>query len=135
MLKLSKILSYLVEDSVELNTANIYINPLKRIWPYKAIRNNIMAQKTTELVLLFNKKTTKLLFLWPNMGHLCLKVSGCKFNRIWRFLDVFKKPRRLAEVQLKTSQRPIFVVQLIVKRLTFNIIIPIPNEKYKFSYH
>ena len=39
-----------------------------------AIRNNIMAKKTTELVLLFHEKTTNLVFLWPNMGKLFLKV-------------------------------------------------------------
>ena len=41
---------------------------------YKAIRNNIMAKKTTELVLLSHKKTTKLVFVWPNMDQLCFKV-------------------------------------------------------------
>ena len=34
----------------------------------QAIRNNIVAIKTTELVLLFHKKTTKLVFLCPNVG-------------------------------------------------------------------
>ena len=43
-------------------------------WPYQAIRNNIVAKKTTELVLLFHKKTTKLVFLWPNMSQKCFKV-------------------------------------------------------------
>ena len=33
----------------------------------QAIKNNIMAKKTTELVLFFHKKTTRLVFLWPNM--------------------------------------------------------------------
>ena len=39
-----------------------------------AIRNNIVAKKTTELVLLFHKKTTKLFFLVPNMGQKNIKV-------------------------------------------------------------
>ena len=33
-----------------------------------------MAKKTTELVLLFYKKTTKLVFFCPNIGQLCFKV-------------------------------------------------------------
>ena len=41
---------------------------------YKAIRNNIVAKKTTELVLHFYKKTTKLVFIWPNMGQKSIKV-------------------------------------------------------------
>ena len=37
---------------------------------YWAIRNNIIvAKKTTELVLLFHKKTTKLVFIWFNMNQ------------------------------------------------------------------
>ena len=44
--------------------ANIISNGL-----YQAIINNIVAKKTTEIVLLFHKKTTKLVFLWPNMGQ------------------------------------------------------------------
>ena len=35
---------------------------------YQAIRNNIAAKKTTELILIFHKNITKLVFLWPNMG-------------------------------------------------------------------
>ena len=34
----------------------------------------ILAKKTTELVLLFHKNITKLVFLWPNMGQKCFKV-------------------------------------------------------------
>ena len=41
---------------------------------YHAIRNNIVAKKTTELVLLFHKKTTKLVFFWPNMSQNSFKV-------------------------------------------------------------
>ena len=35
----------------------------------QVIRNNIIVKKTTEHILLFHKKTTKLDFLWPNMGQ------------------------------------------------------------------
>ena len=41
---------------------------------YQAIRNNIVAKKTTELVLLFHKNITKLVFLWPNMSQKSIKV-------------------------------------------------------------
>ena len=41
---------------------------------YQAIKNNIVAKKTTELVLLFHTKTTKLVFLLPNMGQKSIKV-------------------------------------------------------------
>ena len=40
---------------------------------YQAIRIKIVAKKT-ELVILFHKKTSKLVFLWPNFSQLCLKV-------------------------------------------------------------
>ena len=53
--------------------ANIISNGL-----YQAIRFNIVAKMTTELVLLFHEKTTKLVFLKPNMGQLCFKML--KFN-------------------------------------------------------
>ena len=46
-------------------------------WPYKAIKNNI-GQKTTEIVVFFYKKITKLVFLWPicvNYASNCLKNS------------------------------------------------------------
>ena len=51
-------------------------------WPVKAIRNDIVAKTTTELVLLFYKKTTKLFLLSPNMGQLCLKVLKTTFIHI-----------------------------------------------------
>ena len=38
------------------------------------IRSNNVAQKTSEVIVLFHKKTTKLDFLWPNIGQLCFKV-------------------------------------------------------------
>ena len=41
---------------------------------YQAIRNNIVAKKTTELVLLFHNNITKLVFLWPNMDKKIFKV-------------------------------------------------------------
>ena len=34
----------------------------------------ILAKKKTELLLLFHKNTTKLVFLWPNMGQNSIKV-------------------------------------------------------------
>ena len=40
----------------------------------KVIRNNIVAKKTTKLLLLFYEKTTKLDFLWPNMGQKSIKM-------------------------------------------------------------
>ena len=40
----------------------------------QTIRNNIVAKKTTELVLFFHKNITKLISLWPNMGQKCIKV-------------------------------------------------------------
>ena len=43
-----------------------------------AIGNNIVAKKTTELVLLFHKKTTKLVFLWPDMSQKSFKVLKTK---------------------------------------------------------
>ena len=49
-------------------------NKVLKKWPCKAIRNNIVAKQTTELVLLFRKKTTKVVFLWPNISQLCFKV-------------------------------------------------------------
>ena len=45
---------------------------------YQAIRNNIVAKKTTELVLSFLKKATKLVFFWPNMGQFCFKSSSLR---------------------------------------------------------
>ena len=49
---------------------NIIFNGL-----YLAIRNNILAKKkTTELVLLFYKNISKLVFHWPNMGQKSIKV-------------------------------------------------------------
>ena len=41
-----------------------YISPLEII----------MAKETTELILLFYKNITKLVFLWPNMGQKSFKV-------------------------------------------------------------
>ena len=61
---------------------------------YKAIRNNIVAKKTTELVLIFHKKITKLVFLWPNMSQLCFKVLRlCKLAMI--FLKLLSKLDKL----------------------------------------
>ena len=53
----------------------------KFFWPniisnglYQTIRNNIVAKKTTELVLLFHKNITELVFLWSNMSQKCFKI-------------------------------------------------------------
>ena len=54
---------------------NIICNSL-----YKAIRNNIVAKMTIELILLFHKKTTKLVFLWPNVGQKNIKVLKSLFT-------------------------------------------------------
>ena len=66
-----------------------------------AIRNNIVAKKTTELVLLLHKKTTKLVFLWLNMGQKSFKVLKPKVVIILKFqcnstksIDVFKQLRK-----------------------------------------
>ena len=48
-------------------------NKVLKKWPCKAIRNNIVAKQTTELVLLFHKKN-KLVFLWTNMSQKSFKV-------------------------------------------------------------
>ena len=53
-----------------------------------AIRNNIVAKKRTELVVPFHKKTTKLVFLWPNMDQLCFKVYFNNHATEWRLEDV-----------------------------------------------
>ena len=42
----------------------VYISPLEII----------LAKNTIELVLLFHKKTTKLVFLWPNMTQKSFKM-------------------------------------------------------------
>ena len=42
--------------------------------------NNFVAKKTTELFVLFHKKKTKLVFLWPNLGQLCFKVLIIYYN-------------------------------------------------------
>ena len=46
----------------------VYIRPIEII----------LAKKTTEIVLLFHKNTTKLVFLWPNMGQKCIKMLSIK---------------------------------------------------------
>ena len=44
--------------------------------------NNIVAKKTTELVLLFHKRTTKLVFLWPNMCKKSFKVLSLNLSSL-----------------------------------------------------
>ena len=50
---------------------------------YQAIKNNIVAKKTTELALLFHKKTTKPVFHWPNMSQ---KASKNEFSCLFTYL-------------------------------------------------
>ena len=38
------------------------------------LKNNFVAKKAAELVLLYHKKTTKLVFLGPNVSQLCFYV-------------------------------------------------------------
>ena len=65
---------------IQVNTLMFF---LAHIGP-KDIKNNIVAKKTTELVLLFHKKTTKLVFFWPNMGQKNIKVLiNYKLTNIW----------------------------------------------------
>ena len=42
-----------------------------------------MAKKTTEIVLLFHKKTTRLVFLWPNIIQKNIKELTCNFEYFW----------------------------------------------------
>ena len=49
--------------------ANINSNGL-----VQAIRNNIVAKKTTEIVILFHKKTTKSVFLWLILSQKSIKM-------------------------------------------------------------
>ena len=39
----------------------------------------VLAKKTTELILLFHKNITKLVFLWPNMGQKSFKVLSERY--------------------------------------------------------
>ena len=57
------------KTSSDVFLANVISNGL-----YQAIKNNIVAKKTTELVLLFHKNITKQVFLCPNMNHKWFKV-------------------------------------------------------------
>ena len=65
----------------------LYIFPFSEKYYLSEYINNVVAKKTTEVVLLFHKKTTKLVFLWPNMSQknikvLILKVLTEKNNNI-----------------------------------------------------
>ena len=57
--------------SVLLNKHQIHENISWFKKPDMAIRNNIVPKKTTELVILFHKMTTKLVFLWTNYTSKC----------------------------------------------------------------
>ena len=60
---------------------------------YQVIRNNIVAKKTTELVLLFHKNITKLIFLWPNIGQRIFKVLRDNEDTIFFKLQKIKKKK------------------------------------------
>ena len=56
-----------------------------------AIRNNIVAKKTTEFVLLFHKSITKLIFFWSNWDKKKLQsvfINACYIikNKIWNYI-------------------------------------------------
>ena len=53
----------------------------------------ILVKKTTELALLFHEKTTKLVFLWPNMGLKNFKVLKkylikCKYKEYLQTINI-----------------------------------------------
>ena len=49
----------------------------------------IVAKKTTEFVLLFHKKTTNLIFLWPNISQKSIKVlTYIYINILERLSDI-----------------------------------------------
>ena len=54
------------------------------------IRNNIEAKKTNELVLLFHKNISKLVFLWPNMGQKRFKVLNKRKTTLKNNFNLFK---------------------------------------------
>ena len=64
----------------------------KRVTSSEIIINNIVSKKTTELVFLFHKDITKLVFLWPN--YLDSQISNIKLlneieeSNVLPFLDV-----------------------------------------------
>ena len=49
------------------NTEMFFVSSF--VFQYIRTLEIILAKKTTELVLHFHKKTTKLVFLWPNVGQ------------------------------------------------------------------
>ena len=55
----------------------------------QTITKNIVAKKTTELLLFFHKKRTKLVFLWLNMGQKSIKLSVFKFKLQHKLLHLF----------------------------------------------
>ena len=63
-----------------------------------------MAKKTTELVLLFPKNITKLVFLWPNMGQKSFKVlrGQCRYYREMAVHCYVNKVLRCVKTYLET---------------------------------
>ena len=63
-----------------------------------------MAKKTTEFVLLFHKNITKLVFLWPNMCQISVKVLNNYFYFILTyFSDEFYMEGCVTAFQLPTT--------------------------------
>ena len=56
---------------------------------YQALRNKIVAKMTTELIILFSKNITKLVFLCPNMGQKSIKVLINYYEIIYLNLEIF----------------------------------------------
>ena len=83
---------------------------------YQTIRNNIVVINTNEFVLLFHKKTTKLVFLWPNMGQKSIKVLTSDLSSSVSF--VFSFTIYLVKV-LKLFKSYFTALKIKFQRLTF----------------
>ena len=99
--KLVQLYFYEKGERVQLSLANIISNGL-----IQAMRNNIVAIKTTELFLLFHKNITKLVFLCPNMGQKSIKVLSQSFfkeNYIWQYFLKYKKNKYFYNFQIQKN--------------------------------
>ena len=65
------------------------------LWPDITIKNNIVAKKATELVLLFHKNKNKLVFLWPNMSQKSIRELQTEF------CDKISLNRQLAQLNIE----------------------------------
>ena len=97
-----KLLYYLFVETRCINIFQLYVklrifnsvDTLMLFWPilgpilfliaYIRPLGIILDKKTTELVLLFHKNITKLVFLWPNMSQKCFKVLNLKHKYNFR---------------------------------------------------